>query len=373
MAPLWLVLLLAAEPTATVVQLKEREPLIILLSAAKNVPVDISELLAVAAPIFERQTSFELLSPERAGIDPDIFAQCTEHRIACWYRRLLETNRAPSVLLVGIFAKSPGVTEQLAIYFDEKENPKNIAPGENDEELENRLLAHAKETPRREVRARDRASLEQYFQRLVTEELQAELARNNRLDAFGAVELRALSSGTVVEIDGIFAATAAAPSLRLEGLRPGPRKLSARAAGGKEILLETAIAVKPKETVELVMPAPPSPRDDRLLFWSGTALAASGAALTIYALARNETPDYLGCAGAACGVENERRFSSFCRGEDCEGLGTTRIAPLGYSLFLTGAVWAISELLTDGDATYVAMALGVAGGIAAYGVSVAAE
>jgi hypothetical protein len=374
MSPLLLALFFAAEPpTASVVHVKEREPLILLISAAKNAPVDLSELLAIAGPVFEQETSFELLSPERAAIDPEIFAECTEHRIACWYRGLLDANRTPSVLLLGIFSKSPGTIEQVAIYFDEKSNPKNIPAMESDETLENRLLAHATEAPKRELRAGDAAALEQYFRDLLTGDLRAALEKNNRLADFGALELNTISPGSVVEIDDSFAATATYPTLRVEGLRAGKRRVVVRAPGVKNPLLSTELVLRSKETVSVAIAAPPEAPRNELLFWGGGALAGTGAALTIYALARNETPGFRACEGAGCMPSDGGKFSTFCTGAECDGLGSLRIAPFGYSLMLTGIIWALGELWTDREYNYLALAAGIAGGLALYGVSVAAE
>lgn len=363
----------AASEGVDTVHLAERDPLILLVQSAKNAP-PISDLLTIAAPIFERDTSFQVLSPERAGIDPDLFASCTNYPIACWHRRLASgQKKAPSVLLLGFFPSTPrGMLEVVAIYFDSKRAPPDLSTIAGDEALESALLAHAKEAAHKKLAAGDHGALAQYFRDLVHQDLNHALEENGRLQAFGDILLRTPPRSLSIELDGTTKA-ARGPLIKLEGVRLGKRALIVRDTSEPEPLYQGGVDVRAGAEAIVEVQGTLTPLQ-KTMIWSGAGVAAAGSILVAVALTKNQVAGYEVCGGDMCGASDPKTFASFCGGgEDCSFLGKTQIAPLGYSLILTGAAWILGELFTPEELAWLPIVVGIAGGIAAYGVSIAAE
>lgn len=121
--------------------------------------------------------------------------------------------------------------------------------------------------------------------------------------------------------------------------------------------------------------APRGVRSRDVLFWSGVASAAAGAALLAVAAAEDDRGTTYCFEGADCAPGT--RFNSFS-GPPESGIGSAPsdggvlVAPLGISLVSAGVVWSVGARL-EGErrVPWISLLAGLAVGGAAYGVSAA--
>lgn len=180
----------------------------------------------------------------------------------------------------------------------------------------------------------------------------------------GALLVRGARAGVEVAIDGEpVGALGPLGTLRIEHVRAGSRRLELRDPEG-ELRHDPELTLVRTGTVTVVEVALQA-RDTRVARYGGIGLAAAGAAILAYGLAapRNRELCLDLCEGA--------RFVSF--GEGAGSRSGVLIAPLGYSLAIAGAAWALSPLAIDETALHPWLELGLALalGAASYAVSAA--
>lgn len=368
---LFAALLVAAEPMETV-PIAEREPLVLLVQAPERAAASLPELVRLAAPAFAKQTSFNVITPWEAGVPVEQLEACRADTIGCWYRKVARAKKGASVLLLA-FVLSPGgardKVEVATLYFDAKLAP-NVETIPDDAELESKLLETVPDIERVSMLKNDGPAITKYFEDLVETKLKAALQRNNRPRDLGDIIISGPSDPLSIELDGK-TSLAHGPRIRLQGVAPGSRSLIVREPGETDALYRGAVDVRTGESASVFVASPRSSKEYAL--WAGGAgLAAIGTALTIYAVTRSNEPVVTTCSAMNC-AEVPRNFVPFCGRADCSGLGGSPIAPLGYSLILTGAIWIAGELLTSEELTWVPLVAGLVAGGATYGVSLAAD
>lgn len=364
-------LLAAAEPIE-VVPITEREPLVLLVQSPERAAASLADLVSLAIPAFAKQTSFNVITPGDAGVSAAALEECKARIIGCWYRKVAVAKKGASVLLlafVGGSAGSQDKVEVVTLYFDAKLAP-DVDQVPDDAELERQLLANAPDIDRAGLGKEDRPAIRKYFEDLVEKKLKEILQKNHRPRDLGDIIISGPSFPLSIELDGK-TALAHGPRIKLQGVAPGARQLIVREAGETDALYQGAIEVRTGESADLFI-ATPRTGKEYALWAGGGALAAIGAGLTVYAFTRPNEPTVTACSSGLCEAV-PRDFVAFCGRGDCSGLGGSPIAPLGYSLILTGAIWILGELFTPEELTWVPLVAGLVAGGATYGVSLAAD
>lgn len=230
----------------------------------------------------------------------------------------------------------------------------------------------------------DAAALERFVARLINVELKPMFESRGAWEPYGSLSIHGLPAGTQISVDGVMRGVAGEEDAELVGLSPGERS----------ILLEHAAIEPVSATVQIARgeraalhPAIAAKRSDASAFraavsWTGAGVAAIGAGMVVYAVAADR-PQVLCLTGA---LDRSRCASggAFPRSNDggrgAPELDVTRgggvaLAPLGYSILATGALWALGAWLfgDERDPPWIALAAGVGAGALSFTLSTALE
>jgi hypothetical protein len=224
-------------------------------------------------------------------------------------------------------------------------------------------------------------ALAAYFTQLFEVELRPAFEREHAFRSMGEVELAGAKPGLSIELDGTAIGETTAGATRVTEMKSGPRKLALRDPLDQQIVFETTVEVESRGRTAIAIPIAPIPKNDavpQVIFWSGATVALAGTIAVIAGATATTRPVSIGCDGASCMDGNDAAFSRICDlGSDrggCSLFSSTRIVPLGYALALGGAAWAIgSKFFGEELEPWIVVLLGVAGGLSAYGLSVAVD
>lgn len=381
------VLLISAaisEPANNEVRAGERDAMILLVNASGEATAGTSELLAAAAPILERSTTFELLSPERAGLDFTQMSRCTEHRLGCWLRhidlRARDSDRRVHLLILGIDRVRDKNSLRIGALYFPSEAASDLA-NKDDAAAEQTFLAGASNIEARALPLDDPRALSGYFAQLFEVELRPAFERAHAFRALGEVDLRGMRAGLSVELDGTAIGVTKAEHTRITELRTGHRKLALRDPFDQKLVYETAVDVAAGTSVAVAVPVVAPPRDDsaaRAIFWSGTGMAIAGLTTALIGWNVNTAPAAEACSGAGCMEVVESRFTRFCdlsngARADCSLIDSTRIVPFGFALAIGGATWALGTKLFRELEPWIVAVIGVAAGASAYALGLVLE
>lgn len=247
--------------------------------------------------------------------------------------------------------------------------------------------AVAVSTPFTEVR--DRAEAERWLDGLVAERLRPVFEAAGAWRPWGGIELRGAGAGFVVEVDGVTIGTTGADPTRLVLVPPGRRAVvlthPEHAPVRAEVVVEAGRLVPLVVEPELLAGATHALRD--VTTWSGVGLAAAGAVTLAVALVRADGDVVTYCLGAGdgavvagCDPSSQFQRAGYDPGATPGFSGAlnppgVRLAPLGYSLVLTGVIWSLGAVLLGDtrEAPWIPLVAGVILGAATYGLSVALD
>lgn len=206
------------------------------------------------------------------------------------------------------------------------------------------------------------AELDAWIAKWIAEDLRSVLERRREWEPFGEILLEGVPKGSSIALDGAPAGMVKEDSVRIAGVKPGPRIILVEHPSIEATSISVAVS---KGQVAHVTPSFKSGDPSLVrpaLFWAGAGTAAAGAAIFVYAIAAGDHQD------TVCLTRDVP--ASMCEGPAFVGSGV----PLGYSLVAAGALWAIGARFfgEEEDTPWIALLAGAVAGAAAFTVSIAA-
>lgn len=218
-----------------------------------------------------------------------------------------------------------------------------------------------------------------HLDRLFSRELQPMLAAAGVWESLGTIELEAPVADAEITLDGMLVGTTRAGLTRLRDAPVGAHTLGISAKGYNPF--ETSVQVAAGGTVavsvELTANDGLTSFARNLTFWGGLATVAAGSAVVVWGgVSSSNTANGYACISACedvgwSWVRTGRSTATDDATTDLDVTGTgPALVPLGYSMMLAGSVWALGpRLFEEDEVPWLSIALGVAGGLAAYGIS----
>lgn len=242
------------------------------------------------------------------------------------------------------------------------------------ERVETEIFAKAVQTELGAIDLGDAAAVERYFGTL-WEGRRWIFEPRSQWQPNGAVAVTTNVPGLEVRIDGAVVGTSASEGLEISGVRVGTHEVEVVDPNQRYEPFKSTVAVEERGTAQVqvtVAPATSASSSIRTITgWSGVGLAVAGAALVTVALTADSSVRQL---------NGGRRFLTFGELGSADGPfpaepGGPLVAPLGYSLVLTGAIWSAGAWLIgdDWDAPWWQIAVGIAAGLTSYTVSALAN
>lgn len=217
-----------------------------------------------------------------------------------------------------------------------------------------------------------------YIERTVVELFRPVLDRSGHWEVYGSIVLKPVLEGMEITLDGVPVGTTRSGQTRLLGVNPGDRQLGLQHDGFEPFQTLVRVDRNQESTVEVSLVARASGTNAaarQVLFWGGAALGAAGAALVTYAIVAHDSSVKGACFGCGGGSE----WIGF--GYDPSVANTAGdanppslpVAPLGYSLVVTGALWSLGTAFfgDEGSFPWLPLLTGVAAGGLSLGLSAA--
>jgi hypothetical protein len=373
-------LALAAAPSEEPIAVGVRPPLLVVITRTAQVVSkgEQTPVFEAARRALRETTRLEAMSPEEAQRTVASFERCRQlGSFSCWADAAASGPEPPPRLLL-IFASHPAGRGPDLVQATLIDVPRAIeleSSSQSNERKEDRIFAQAVKTVPGSVRIDDRAELLLYFKGLFGREL-ADWLRP--YPPFAALGIRGTTPGTSIELDGQVVGVAKLGEVSIEGLEPGSHHLrlleGSRAIGEGEVELSSNARV----VFDNITPSRVDlgERSGGPFWGLGAASGAAGAILIAIALASHGgVVEVAPCLPSRCNVPSQ--FLSSDQLGPHSGLagasGGVLVAPLGYSLLLSGATLALAPLVDRSaalpDWLWFAIAAG-AGGLA-YGLSAA--
>ena len=374
----------------------EREPIVMMVKTPRGALASarISEILQVANQAFRKNSGLRIDSMEIAGVDPVRVSECdSEKQLSCWSRLLLEDyardsgRRPPKFLLVtSVIPDSDKGDRFSTLLIDLAEvqliAEKVLASSDiSSPNLEDLIFERAVETVAGFSLVADLQSTRAYFNDLVTQKLRRKLESVGEWLPFGEVNLLQ-GRGLIARLDGKVLGTLESDSVVLQGIRSGRRTLRLESIDGSIQPIEETVVVQPRQRIELLIKKKPNfagiETSKKIMKWTGVGTAIIGAGIAATALALPlQSQTIKPCVGTDCDVDNGNQFARVCDysfrelGEPCTGAGRVLLAPLGYSLMLSGVGLSSLSYIDDtsGDFRWWAPLTSIAIGAIAYGLS----
>lgn len=189
--------------------------------------------------------------------------------------------------------------------------------------------------------------------------------------ALATVELHGVGAGGTVRLDDR-TFECGVTSTRLEDLPAGEHRLGVQAPGWVDWEQALTLASGELRNVQVDLRSSVGTTGRQVLRWGGVALMAVGAGFTVAGLAVDQ--------GAACdglGTQCVRGFATWpgietgVETHSTPKKGALMLTPFGYSLMGAGAAWTTGSFFEgeDDDIPWLSVAVGVAVGVAAYGIT----
>ncbi len=205
------------------------------------------------------------------------------------------------------------------------------------------------------------------------EMLRTSLTKKGRWKRYGRVKIEGVRTGTHLTVDGLPKGTIPAGVLLLKNVEPGERNISLSLEGYSpwnrkfNLVAGASLTLQPEfETRGLHLG----------MLYTGAALAAVGLGFALWAIVDAAR---LGGQNIGHGQMPAPRFRTFAelannptRGS-LESRGAVLVAPLGYSLMISGGMWSLGTWLHKGKSwvRWVLLATGAVLGATSYAVSAA--
>lgn len=203
-------------------------------------------------------------------------------------------------------------------------------------------------------------------------------------EPYGEVQIEVPVSGVGIEVDGVTVGTTRAGVTTLTNVREGEHTLAL--AHPEYAPWSSTFVARRRDVVRLTpqldeRASGASAALRQTLIWGGIGVAAAGVLVTGLAIAGQDDDVMTLCfdPSASCGGK-DFTTTGFAPDaaptfDDDVNPSGILVAPLGYSLVITGATWSLTTLLfgDEGDFPWWQLVAGVAAGGAAYGISAAVD
>lgn len=343
-----------------------------------------AQIYSAAERALEERTGLQVWSMERAGVAPAAIDGCeVEARMSCWTQQM----RAAPVRYFWALAVQPlpdGRDRLMTIFFDVEASVRiyqrwldsNEASWR--ERAEEEIFAASVVDKGEAVRTTDPAALAEYFERVLEEALRPVLERDEQWRPYGRVHLEVPTEGFELRVDDRSYGPLPRGETTLLGLRPGLHVVEGIAA--PHVSAHRAEVVR-GEVVRIVLVPPPRERHPLrgATLYGGAAVAATGAALTAWALVRANDGVRSGCLERAGATTTCDELGGVTFGYDPSAAPTTDVAAvdsggvvigaLGAALVAAGASWVVGALLfgDEEDAPWWSLVVGAAAGGVVFG------
>jgi hypothetical protein len=374
--------------------LDERAPLamVVLTPTGPAKSTSSSDLYRIADEVLRSRTGLWIQSPEQSGVDIAQLAACElKERLSCWARSArFESGRGvPLLLVVSGHALSAGGERLTSVMIDVDAalNVYKTSTHDGDdwrEHVENRIFEDAVHTVSGAVNTDRPEEVRAYFEQLFDRDLREVFEAARQWHPYGTIDLQIGEPGLHIEIDGHTVGETKRGHTTLREVIARKRRIDITDPHGRFAPITADVQLEPGEskTVSLSLVPLSSPLDSKLrtaTIWGGVAAIGVGAAITADAMARAPRAGIVApCTGGACALHSSNKLASFCElGRDLpSSCGSSVLAaPLGYSLMISGAIWALGTawLTDDGDVPWIEIAAGIVAGSLAYGLSAALD
>jgi len=390
-----------------VLEVDERVPAVMMVMTPRG-PASkarTTEILSEAATILKQNTGLSLASVEQAGIDSQDLDRCPKQtQLGCWSaivisayesaadianENTLASQRPAYLMVISVLADPKRGDRFSTLLIDlgqvrEIEGQLSSRTTDRAQTKENLIFERAVQSKRGFARLADGAALRSYLKTLMTAELRGVFERNGHWAPFGRVHLRA-AAGLIVQLDGRQLGTLKQDETEITGLLPGKRKIEVLHPESLMIPFRSEIGVRPGQksilNVEMIAAGTPAVAAAKeIMIWSGLGFLAAGVGLVTFAGVVEPNSRFSHpCVGTDCDTALAPEFTRFCDhgapDGSCGGISSVSIAPLGYSLMGTGAIWSASAYWGDekGYFRWWGSLAGLAVGAASYGLSVGLE
>lgn len=399
-----------AQPPAQVLSVGERKPVAFVLGTPTGEPgqTSRSQIIRIVSDLLRRQTNLELVQ-----LGAEVMNQC-RGRLACLsdqaredYRRSallddagrplrfethlrrLRNGKVPytKYLLLVSNVTIREQPDQISVVLIDTDIALGIAhdASRSAEDWQDAVEARISATAlvmgpvKGELRGPDDAQV--FWGRLFETNLQPVLAKHGHWSPYGRIDLNCAHNDAIIFLDEQALGATQAGTTRIDKVNPGSHTIRVELAGHQSWTTDVQVRRGQTQAQQVHLPAILSEsasyaRDTTL--WTGAALVALGAGLTIYGVQKANSGVQTACfdvPGAPC--SSGTRFITFGYNPDAirtdsgpVNPGGLMIVPLGYSLAGTGATLTAGSLLSDeADLPWATWAAGLAVGVVAYGLS----
>ncbi|MCK6551116.1 hypothetical protein L6R52_35105 [Myxococcota bacterium] len=377
----------AAEPG--VLDVREHRPLafVLLAPSGRMATTSRSELIRLLSVALGRSTDLTV-----EAIDAALVADCAGE-LGCMVAKVDTSGgrvAAAELLLVASIVGREGKRDRLSATLVDAKTARVEYARVSREDPDWRLLAEAAITERAVRATMPWRELDEdasgTVEHLVGDVLRPALEDAGRWEPWGELVLSNLGPGWGIDLDGAtIGTTSDAATTRIVGVSAGARRLQLVHAHFEPV--DVTLTVERGKTTRY--DAAPIHRGGASssvrtgVIWGGAAVAAAGAAVLTWSLARADGDVVVYClrsAGATCEASSRFQTSSYDPSavpafDDRVNPSGLRVAPLGYALVGTGAVWSLGALLLtdEGEIPWPEVVAGIAVGALAYGLSAALD
>lgn len=227
------------------------------------------------------------------------------------------------------------------------------------------------------------AEAQKFVRDLFSEGLGPVLEKNNHWDPYGTLELSSNSEGVAINLDGVSVGTTKKGVTRIEKVTAGMRRLTFEDPAYEPYSTEATVERNQVVRVDLDLRRKAGGATSFLrdaVFWGGGGLIVAGAGLTVWSAARRDGQVSTYCfdaPGGDCRASSQFQTLGYSPGAASAGDDPNPngllLAPLGYSIAITGAIFMLGTYLfgDEQDVPWIPLVAGVALGAASYGLSAA--
>lgn len=372
MPPPWTVLFALAGAAPQTIALHERSS-VVLLDVRGALPSETFERLREAGDRWlAKDTSLELIAPAMADLDRAAFIRCAgAERFTCWSQLARSARRDVRFVWIIAASSTDGGHDVRSVWLDVARAGE--APSA-DANRENWIFENAV----RELPPEPLADVDRFVATMFGTHVRDTIEDADAWRPYGAIAIAAGDAGLVIELDGRTIGTTVAAPTRIEGIRRGRHTLNVH--DGRAVAFSGAVDAADEPTPIVLAPAGEDPTRvgivNRVAMYSGFAIAATGVALLAVAAASSPSAPAGVCSGPGCPPASTGGWITSCQlgGADaaCVADPSGVLVPgLGLALFGAGASFGLGALLfeSDRDVPWWSLAIGVATGIAVYGLS----
>ncbi len=385
---------------AHVIKVHDRKPLAVLISTPTGAAgkASRSEIINEVADKLEQYTDFSLQL-----VSNNFLSDC-RGRLACVVLKIRQDYDAdsrefkltsqnyqkdsyPRYLLVVSNLTLEGEADRISALMVDTERALELYhyAGKDEPEWEDTLESQISQQAqlgrlfKAEVSSREQTL--RFIDDLFIQQIRRPLTSANHWKPYGELQINVPVAGMGIDLDGRTVGTTQAGISLLKGLLPGRHQIKLHKPGYASKNFEVKIQRQKTATIqpELEVIADGSPLPGQLMLYGGIATVVAGGVLTAIALGRQDGNLSTVCfktESNSCETNQSFQTLDYTSDRDISANNLNPdgllLAPLGYSLMLSGAVWGTGALISEeNDSPWWYLLGGIAAGGLAYGLSAA--